>query len=178
MKNNSQLEEFIQLHMLRRTKSEVGIHLPPLQINNTNVAWKSDVERKLNLKFMEHQRKARRYSNYDIDSDDSVHNNNIVHNDDSVHSDNSDNSDDEITFQVNEIQVSSNLYFQNENKTNNIFSILEQRKLGMPCANRNLHAHYRSTHLIDEDIDKCAELLENNLLTSMIRGRQMCIYPY
>ena len=171
MKNNSQLEEFIQLHMLRRTKSEVGIHLPPLQIKNTNVAWKSDVERKLNLKFMEHQRKARRYSNYDIDSDDSVHN------DDSVHSDNSDNSDDEITFQVNEIQVSSNLYFQNENKTNNIFSILEQRKLGMPCANRNLHAHYRSTHLIDEDIDKCAELLENNLLTSMIRGRQMCIYP-
>ena len=31
--------------------------------------------------------------------------------------------------------------------------------------------------MLDEDIEDCATLLENNRLTSMIRGRQMCIYP-
>lgn len=161
MKTISQLEDLIERHMLRRTKNQVGIQLPPLVITNTSVDWKSDVERKLNLKFMGYQEKSRR--RYDEIDD-------VLEFDlDDIDSTNSSRSSSSRSN--NKI-----LEFDNEMK-HSIFSILEQRQLGFPGTNKQLQAHYRNNHLLDEDIEDCATLLENNMLTSMIRGRQMCIYP-
>lgn len=167
MKSPTQLEDIIQKHMLRRTKNDVGITLPPISIINNTVEWKSDVERKLNLKFMSYQHKNRIQN---IDDIDLIFDSNSHHSD---HNINSNINDNQIEFSIDEIEVSNDI----QNKSKNIFTLLENRMLGLPGSSHNLEHHYRQNHLLDEDIDKCADLLENNLLTSMIRGRQMCIYP-
>lgn len=166
MKTTSQLDDIIRHIMLRRTKSSVGITLPRLHITNITVEWKSELEKKLNLKFMKY--KSTFQSQYNVMEDDDHYESDS---DDSI---NNDTNQDAIEFPINEIQVSSDI--QNNNRKN-IFSILEDRMLGLPGSSRNLTYHYRQNHLLDEDVDRCASLLESNLLTSMIRGRQMCIYP-
>ena len=179
MKTTNQLEVLIETHMLRRTKIQAGINLPPLEITNTSVEWKSDFERKLNLKFMEYQQKARRrYNEIDfILGDDFDHVNDMDLN--SINSSRSNNSEssEELEFDLHNNDVALPQFSYDNGMKNNILSILEQRQLGVPGTKRQLQAHYRNNHLLDEDIEECATLLENNMLTSMIRGRQMCIYP-
>ena len=190
MKTTSQLEELIQQYMIRRTKNQVGIQLPPVKVKNTTVAWKSDVERRLNLKFMEYQQKARNNHIIGDDEDNEDNEDDIMetYSIDSIDSrdsigsmDSTDSMDgEEMNLDNNGGFIgSSSIYgeYGTSGTRNSIFSILERRQLGLPGTNRQLHEHYRNNHLLDEDVEQCAHLLENNMLTSMIRGRQMCIYP-
>lgn len=173
LKKNSNLENIVQTYMLRRRKEDVGIHLPPVQINNTIVNWKSDVEKKLNQKFMHYQMQRRgQHDEYDDDNDIEEHVDIDIYN----NNENTD-SDDELHFRLDEISNPNDCNITFNNKSSNIFNLLENRLLGIPGSSEKMNQHYRQTNLIDDDIDKCAELLENNLLTSMIRGRQICIYP-
>ena len=159
LKTQMQLEDVIQKFMLRRTKSEIGMQLPPIRSVTEIVDWKSDVEKKLNNKFMNSQMKIRWGNNYNDDSDDIQFDIDYM-----------DCNRNKETNQINQPEIINN-------EKDNLSSILLNRSLGMPGANRQLLSHYRRHHILDDDIDKCVELLENNLLTSMIRGRQMCIYP-
>lgn len=186
MKATTQLEDLIEKCMLRRTKNQVGIQLPPLVITNNTVVWKSDVERKLNLKFMGYQKKARSQRRYDEIDDvlefelDDIESTTIgstqSHSSSNNNRSNIDNNETFAFDSQTNVVTPQHFSFDNNIKKN-IFSILEQRQYGLPGTNRQLQAHYRNNHLLDEDIEECATLLENNMLTSMIRGRQMCIYP-
>jgi SNF2 family DNA or RNA helicase len=165
-RNMSAIELLVSQYVLRRKQHQANITLPPIQKIHKQIAWNSEIERQISTQFTH-------FNSTMIDVDDMLHR----YDDDYDHERHQQSAEEQERNAMTMDTLDKTLERMQPTHVpyNNVVDYLFARSMHM-----NVPSTFdvkRSQRITDSDVDKMVSVMKSNPLSSIIRARQMCIYP-